>query len=365
MAGERTEKPTPKRRRKARAEGHVARSAELVTSIILLGVLTGLPSMLPKIGRELSEFMARMIGAIGEGAISPDGLGDLSRRALTQVALIAWPILGLIVAGALASNLAQVGWHFSTSQLQPKLSRLDPFQGIKRMANTRSAVELLKGAVKVFIVASCGWNYCSKRWEILYRLSTEAPQEVAGRVGDLAYGMAKQMAVALTVVAALDYYYQKWQLDRSLRMTKQEVIDEMRESEGNPEVKARIRQRQREAARRRMMTAVPAASVVITNPTHFAVALQYEMGQAAPKVVAKGQDLIAQRIKEIAVEHGVPQVENPPLARSLYKSVEIGDVIPPELYHAVAEVLALVWRLNERRSSRQAAGLERRVAGSR
>jgi flagellar biosynthesis protein FlhB len=359
VAGERTEKPTPKRRRKARSEGNVARSAELVASVVLLGVLSGLPTMVPRIGQQLSDFMLRMIAATGEGAIAPDGLGELAHRSLTQVAIVAWPILGLIVAGALASNLAQVGWHFSPGQLQPKLSRVDPFQGIKRLANARSFVELLKGFVKVSIVASCGWRYCSQRWEDLYRLSEGAPQEVAGHVGELAYGMARQMAVALAVIAALDYAYQKWQLERSLRMTKQEVSDELRESEGNPEVKARLRQRQREAARRRMMTAVPEASVVITNPTHFAVALQYEMGQPAPTVVAKGQDLIAQRIREIAVEHGVPQVENPPLARSLYKAVEVGDMIPPELYHAVAEVLALVWRLNARRTGRQAAGLER------
>jgi flagellar biosynthetic protein FlhB len=359
VAGERTEKPTPRRRQKARAEGHVARSAELVASVILLGVLAGLPGMVPRIGQQLSEFLLGMIAAVGEGAIAPDGLGDLARRSLTEVGIVAWPVLGLIVAGALASNLAQVGWHFAPGQLQPKLSRVDPFQGIKRLTNARSAVELLKGIVKVLIVASTGWSYCSKRWEDLYRLSAVAPQQVAGRVGELAYGMARQMAVALAVLAALDYAYQKWQLERSLKMTKQEVSDEMRETEGNPEIKARIRQRQRETARRRMMTAVPKASVVITNPTHFAVALQYEMGQPAPTVVAKGQDLIAQRIREIAAEHGVPRVENPPLARTLYRSVEVGEQIPPELYRAVAEVLALVWRVDSRRTGRQAAGLGR------
>jgi flagellar biosynthetic protein FlhB len=165
-----------------------------------------------------------------------------------------------------------------------------------------------------------------------------------------------RMVGTLAVLAALDYAYQRWQFERSLRMTKQEVKDELRESEGNPEVKARQRQRQREMTRLRMMAEVARASVVITNPTHYAVALQYEVGrQGAPKVVAKGRDRIAQRIREIAAEHRVPLVENPPLARSLYKMVDIGQEIPPALYRAVAEVLALVWRLERRQAAKARA----------
>jgi flagellar biosynthetic protein FlhB len=171
--------------------------------------------------------------------------------------------------------------------------------------------------------------------------------QVAPKVGGFAYEMVMQMVTTLTVIAALDYAYQRWNHERGLKMTKQEVKDEYRDSEGNPEIKSRIRQKQREGSRRRMMSDVPKATVVLTNPTHYAVALQYEMGQTgAPKVLAKGQDLVALRIREIATEHGIPIIENPPLARALHKGVDVGREIPSELFRAVAEVLAYVWRLD-------------------
>jgi flagellar biosynthesis protein FlhB len=217
-----------------------------------------------------------------------------------------------------------------------------------RLVTGRSAVELAKGLIKLALVTFVGWKYYAGHQDSFFMLGMTDAARIAPRVGELAYQLALRMVATLAVLAALDYAYQRWQLERSLRMTKQEVKDEYREAEGNPEVKARIRQRQREFARRRMMADVPTASVVISNPTHFAVALQYTAGQkGAPKVVAKGQDLLALRIRQIAQESGVPTVENPPLARSLFKVAEVGAEIPPALYRAVAEVLALVWRASQ------------------
>jgi flagellar biosynthetic protein FlhB len=348
MTEERTEPATPKRRKKAREEGQVARSSELVGSVILLGVLWALPGLAPQMAGKLSTYFLQTVGTLSQGGMSEDGLRYLMGRWLIQVMLLAGPIMGLVAVGALVSNVVQIGFFFNAGQLQPKLSRLDPLAGLKRLLAMRSVVELLKGIVKVAIVVVSGWTYLSDHREGLFQLSATDPARIAPQIGKFAHGMALQMAATLAVLAGFDYAYQRWQWERSLRMTKQEVKDELKESEGRPEIRSRIRQRQREISRRRMMAEVPAASVVITNPTHYAVALKYEMGQGgAPKVVAKGQDLIALRIREIAAAHRVPTVENPPLARSIYRSVDIGQEIPPALYRAVAEVLALVWRAEQ------------------
>ena len=349
MSQEKTEAPTAKRRRKARDAGQVARSGELVGSGILLGLLCSLRALLPTLQHGALIYWTQTFQAASRGAISPGGLDQLAGAFFVQVGKMAVPVLGLVAAGALGANVLQVGMYFNASRLQPNLSRLDPLKGIGRIFAPRSAVELLKGFLKVLLVTGAGWQYFSGHRESLFELVLTDPLQIAPRVGELAYGLGLRMVATLAVLAALDYAYQRWQLERSLKMTKQEVKDEMKEAEGNPETKVRVRQRQRQMARRRMMTAVPKASAVITNPTHFAVALEYEMGQkGAPKVVAKGQDLLAFRIREIAIAHHVPLVENAALARSLYQSVEVDEEIPPALYRAVAEVLALVWRASQR-----------------
>jgi flagellar biosynthetic protein FlhB len=345
LAQEKTEAPTAKRRRKARDDGQIARSSELVGAGILLGLLCSLRGLLPSLAHGALSYWVQTFKAAGRGSISSGGLDQLKGACFLQVGTMAGPVLGLVAAGALATNVMQIGLYFNISRLQPSLGRLDPLKGVRRLFTARSGVELIKGFVKVALVTGSGWYYFSGHRDSLFELVVTDPVQIAPRVGDLAYGMALRMVATLAVIAALDYAYQRWQLERLLKMTKQEVKDEMKETEGSPETKARIRQRQRETARRRMMAQVPNASVVITNPTHFAVALQYEMGQkGAPKLMAKGQDLLAFRIREIAEAHHVPMVENAPLARSLYQTVEIGEEIPPALYRAVAEVLALVWR---------------------
>jgi flagellar biosynthesis protein FlhB len=342
---DRTEAPTSKRRKKAREEGQVARSTELVGAVMLFGLLAALPALTPGLTARVIGFWTQVIGAAGQGELGADSLGSLLGQGLLQIVAMAAPVLGMVVACALVSNLLQVGWHFNAGLLQPRLSRLNLARGLTRLVTSRSAVELGKGFLKLAAVTFVAWKYYAGHQDSFFMLGVTDAAQIAPRVGELAYQMALRLVGTLAVLAALDYAYQRWQLERSLRMTKQEVKDEYKEAEGNPEVKARIRQRQRETARRRMMADVPTASLVITNPTHFAVALQYTAGQkGAPRVLAKGQDLLALRIRQIARDSGVPTVENAPLARALYKAADVGQEIPPALYRAVAEVLALVWR---------------------
>lgn len=354
MSEDKTEAASPRRRKKAREEGQVARSAELVSCAGLLVLMYAGPSFAPSLSRQVTEYCSRMVGeAAGAGKMTPAHLVSLVGGCFTMVGGILGPLMIMTVVCALATNIFQVGFFFNPKQLGPKWSHLNPAEGLKRLVQPRSLVELAKSIAKVSVVGWSGWDYLHRHSESLYMLLGMPAAQVAPKVGGFAYQMAMQMITVLTVLAALDYAYQRWNFERGLKMTKQEVKDEYRDSEGNPEIKNRIRQRQRETSRRRMMADVPTATVIVTNPTHFAVALRYEMGQSgAPKVVAKGQDLIALRIRELAVQNGVPIVENVPLARALHKSVEVGREIPSELFRAVAEILAYVWRL-ERAGARR------------
>jgi flagellar biosynthetic protein FlhB len=348
MSQEKTEPATARKRKKAREDGQVARSAELISCAILLTSLYAIRVLGPHMGSQITEYMTRTFSDAGHGEAKSDTLIGMVTNSAKQTGLIVLPFMGLLTIVGIAGNALQVGVHFTPSLLQPKPSRINPIEGIKKLLTTRSVMELVKSAAKLAIVAIGGWSFIWGHMEDLNRLSFVPAGQIGAKVGDLAYGMSIRMVSILTVLAALDYAYQRMQFERNLRMTKQEVKDEHKDIEGNPEIKARVRQRQREMARRRMMADVPKAAVVIMNPTHFAMALKYELGQkGAPVVVAKGQDLIALKIREIAEEHDVPVVENPPLARMLYDAAEIGQEIPTSLYRAVAEVLAVVWRLNK------------------
>lgn len=360
MFEERTEPATPRRRRKAREEGQVARSAELAGAAVLLGVLWGAPYLMPALAGRVSEFAVWTFARAAEGAIGDGTLRYLTTRSLLEIGAVVGPVLGLVAVAALVGNVVQVGFCFSARPLAPKLSRLDPLQGWKRLLTTRSVVELAKGMLKVAIVATCAWRYLIGHRDRFFELVATEPTRIGLHVGELAHGMALQIVELLLLLAALDYGFQRWQLERALKMTKQEVKEELKEIEGHPEIRVRIRSQQRQLARRRMMADVAVASVVITNPTHYAVALAYRLGEGgAPKVVAKGRDRIALKIREVAFQHQVPCVENALLARSLYQLVEIGEEIPPSLYRAVAEVLALVWREDRRAAGIGPRGIKR------
>jgi len=343
---EKTEPATPRRLEKAREEGQVIRSRELATFIMLMAGVAGLWTLGAPLGRRLDANMRHSLG------FEPATAFDVSRM-LSQFASVIWdsllallPLLLLFAVAALAAPLLLGGWMFSTKSLAPNFSRLSPLQGLSRMVSAQTLAELFKAIAKSVLVGGVA------AWVLWHRLPDaialmNAPvQEALQHMLELVLFCSALVVASLIVVVGLDVPWQFWQFHKKLRMTKEEVKQEHKESEGDPHVKGRIRQQQRAMARRRMMAEVPKADVVVTNPTHFAVALRYEEGRmSAPRVVAKGSELVAARIREIAAEHHVPLLSAPPLARALHRHVELGQEIPAGLYTAVAEVLAWVFQL--------------------
>jgi flagellar biosynthetic protein FlhB len=349
---ERTEQPTPKRLQDARERGQVARSRELAT---FAGLLAGGAVLLfagGKLSTDISELLTRALRfdrreAFDSGA-ALQRLFDLPIDAL--LALL--PLMGVVLVALVGSSLLLSGWVLSGEPLAPQFSRINPFSGIARIFSVVGLVELLKSVVKtVFIGAIAFWFLWTHVEEWLQLADGDLASSVAAGLRRIGEGMIWVVA-ALALVAAIDVPFQIWNFRKQLRMTKEEVKRETREQEGDPQIKARIRQLQRAAARRRMMANVPKATVVVTNPEHYAVALRYDGNQmSAPRVLAKGIDLIALRIREIAAENDIPTLEAPPLARALYAHTELEQEIPAELYTAVAEVLAWVYALEQDRSA--------------
>jgi flagellar biosynthetic protein FlhB len=294
--------------------------------------------------------LAAMVRAAFELAPAADlGARDVSSGLMALVvasAKVMAPILGAATVAAVASNVAQVGFNFTLQPLAPDWNRINPVQGFARIFSVRAAVELGKSLLKVAIVGWVTYSFLRKHYDLVAGLTAMGHAEIFATVGYLAWQLFLRAAVALVLIAGADYVFQRFQFERSIRMTKQEVKDEWRRSEGDPLIRSRLRQRHRELARARMMQEVARATVVVTNPVHVAVALRYQPQEMdAPEVVAKGQRLVAQRIKEVARENGVPVVENPELARALFHQVEVGQRIPADLYQAVAEIIAFVYRL--------------------
>jgi flagellar biosynthetic protein FlhB len=264
---------------------------------------------------------------------------------LTMAGMLGPVFLVMIVVGVVA-NIAQVGLLLTTHPLKPDFARVNPFEGAKRLVSMRSLVELGKSLLKVSIVGYVVWRIVEGRLMTLMATPLMAWQSAVGTIVTVVFDAAIWAGAILFALAAVDYGYQRYQFEQSIKMSREEVKEEYKQTEGNPVIKQRVRQLQRAVAQRRMMQAVPQADVVITNPTHFAVALQYDAKtMRAPRVVAKGADLLAQQIKKVAAENGVPLMENKPLAQALYKMCEVGQEVPPDMYAAVAELLAFVFRL--------------------
>lgn len=343
---EKTEAASPRRLEKAREEGQVVRSRELATFVMLIAGVTGLWTLGGHLGSSLNQVM--------QGALrfEPATAFDTSRM-LSRFSMMVWdsllaflPLLFLFGVAALAAPLLLGGWVFSGNSFAPQFSRLSPLAGLGRMFSAHSLVELLKAVAKSLLVGSVGAWVLWRRLPEAIALMNAPVQEALLHMVDLVMYCCLVVSLSLLVVAAIDVPWQYWEFFKKLRMTKEEVKQEFKESEGDPHIKGRIRQQQRAMARRRMMTEVPKADVVVTNPTHFAVALRYEEGRmGAPRVVAKGTGDIAARIRELAAEHRVPLMSAPPLARALHRHVELGHEIPAGLYTAVAEVLAWVYQL--------------------
>jgi flagellar biosynthesis protein FlhB len=349
---ERTERPTAKRLEKARQEGRVPRSTELTAAAVLLVAGGSLHFLGPSIGATLFEIMRSGLSFSAAQALDPGLALDAVAAEFLQAAVICVPILGLTLAAALVAPLAIGGWNLSFDALAPDISRLDPIAGLGRFLSARGAVELGKAFAKFLVVATVAIIVLRKESPQLLALGAEPLAAAIAHAAGLASDALLAVSGGLALIAAVDVPWQLWHYSHELNMTREDIREELKESEGAPEVRFRIRRTQREIARRRMMHEVPKADVVVVNPTHFAVALRYDEGRMrAPLVVAKGTDLIAARIREIATEHSVPIFEAPPLARALHHSVEIGSEIPATLYVAVAQVLTYIYQLKAARTS--------------
>ncbi|MES2071552.1 MAG: flagellar biosynthesis protein FlhB [Pseudomonadota bacterium] len=343
---ERTEPASPKRLEQAREEGDVPRSRELSTCTILLAAGGSLWAMGDGLIRQLRQALVAGLSMDRTQAYDPAALFAHIGATLMDVLVAFAPVAGLLVLVALASPLLIGGWLFSAKALQPNFGRLNPLSGLGNMISVRAGVELLKAIGKTVLVGGVAWIAIMGQKNAIFGLSVEPFRDGPAHVGHMLGVCFLSIVGALVLIAAIDAPYQMWHYANKLKMTHQEVVQESKEANGNPQIKAKIRAQQREMARRRMMSEVPTADVVVTNPTHYAVALKYSDGSMrAPKVVAKGADAVAAKIRELAGEHNIPLLEAPPLARALYKHAELGDEIPETLYAAVAEVLAYVFQL--------------------
>jgi flagellar biosynthesis protein FlhB len=349
---EKTEQPTAKRLEEARKKGQVPRSIELSTAAVVLIAGAGLHFLGGALGSTLFEMMRGGLSLSREQALDESSAISMFAAASLQAMLACAPILGLTLVAALVAPMAIGGWNMSLDALAPKFSRLSPMAGFGRMFSARGVVELVKAFAKFGLIGLVAVSFLWLKRAELLQLGSEAPAAAVGHAVTLSGQALLATAGVLALIAAIDVPWQLFQHNKQLRMTRQEVRDEMKESEGNPEIKGKIRQLQQEMARRRMMTEVPKADVVVTNPTHFAVALRYDdKRMRAPIVVAKGADAVAARIREVAIEHSVPIFEAPPLARALFRHVDLNGVVPASLYVAVAQVLTYVYQLKAARRS--------------
>jgi len=348
-----TEEPTQKRLDQAREQGDVVKSTE-VTAFVLLGGGTLAIAMFGKytavgLARALTTFLEEPDAMSVDGA----GLSAMMHVLVPQIAMALMPIFAVIIAAGVAGHVLQARPGFSLDKIAPDLSKLSPLAGFRRLFGVEGWMNLLKGLVKMAIVAIAIWTQLWPERGGLVAILDQSTVAVAGDMSRLLFKVLMASLVSLGVIAGIDYFFQRMRWLSRNRMSKQEIKEEYRQNEGDPIIKSKIRQLRQERAKKRMMTAVPQATVVIMNPTHFAVALKYESGKmAAPVCVAKGVDALALRIRAVAEEHDVPVVENPPLARALYAAIEIDEPVPPEHFKAVAQVIGYVFRLQGKMPSR-------------
>jgi flagellar biosynthetic protein FlhB len=343
---EKTESASPKRLEQAREEGDVPRSRELATFTVLMTAGAGLWMTGGSVVRSLHAVMVSGLSLDREQIFNADVLIRRAGLDIGSVMLTCLPLAGAIMLVALASPLLIGGWLFSAKAFMPNFGKLNPMKGLGNMFSTNALVELLKAVAKTIVVGSVAWLVVMSQKDAVMGLAVESASAGSAHLVSLLVSAFLFIVGGLGFIAAIDGPYQVWHYANKLKMTRQEVIQESKESDGNPQVKGKIRQMQREMAKRRMMSAVPTADVVVTNPTHYAVALKYADGQGgAPMVVAKGSDEVAAKIRAIAKENKVALLEAPALARALHQHTEIGDEIPEALYAAVAEVLAYVFQL--------------------
>lgn len=349
-SGEKTEKATPKKRRDQRKEGNVFQSKDVVTVVSLFGSFYILKLLFPKIYETVRAFMIDFIGFAG--TVTDTSQGKINEIGMMVVMAIVQTILPLLlVTGALAVIATGVQTKFLVSgkSVRPQFNRLNPISGIKKLFSLQNMVELIKSILKIIILIAVIYNIIIDDMVQVVRTMDMDITLSGAYMLQMVMTLVLRICIAFLAIAALDFLYQWWEYERKLKMSKQEVKEEFKQTEGNPEIKSRIRNIQNQRARERMMQAVPNADVVIRNPTHFAVALKYDADSyGAPIVLAKGQDELALRIVRVAEESGVAVVENPPLARGIYASTNLSQEIPQEFYGAVAEVLVYVYKMNNK-----------------
>ncbi|HJB80911.1 flagellar biosynthesis protein FlhB [Flavonifractor plautii] len=347
---QKTEKATPKRRRDERKKGNIFFSNDAVSVVVLIAGLATLFLSMGSMADNLGQFLRSCISLVrlSQGTDAVGDLRQLLPELLWSFVLTVGPILLVPTVAGIAATFFQTKLLVTGESLRPKFSRINPLQGIKRLFSLRSLIEALKGLLKITVLLYIIYNFLAGTVELFTKYLFTDLVTACSHLAGLAFQMSMQIAVAYVVLAAADVFYQWMDYERQLRMSKQEIKEEFKQIEGDPQVKGRIKEIQRKMAQSRMMQKVPQADVVVRNPTHFAVALRYKPDRdRAPVVLAKGQDQIALRIVQKAEESGVAVVENVPLARALYASAELGQEIPPELYGAVAEVLVYLYQLHE------------------
>lgn len=350
FAGEKTEKATPKKRQDSRKKGQVLKSQDVTSAIVMLFVFLFLFFAAGFMrDRFFTFFTHSFTEYVPIKMLQIDEVMTIYTSMLSQMAFILLPIMAIAVIAGIAGNLFQFGLLFTTEPLKFDLKKIDPIKGLKRIFSIRALVELMKSLLKISFIGSVTTILLVTNIEKVLGLAFKTPHDTLIVIGQLVALMGIVASFVLLFISILDYFYQKYDYEKNLRMSKQDIKDEYKNTEGDPIIKSRIKQRQREMAMRRMMQEVPQADVVITNPTHFAIALKYDDEKMdAPIVLAKGADFIAQKIKLIAKEHDIVMVENRPLARALYDEVEIGDRIPDQFFKTVAEILAYVYRIQRK-----------------
>ncbi len=352
---DKTEEPTPRKLEDARKDGQVAKSRELNSAFGLMALFVSLKLFVGSMGSEFIALFNTFYNRIPD--VIDDSAGGFSivtcnyffDYCIYRIIIMCLPLYLIAIVIVVVVSIFQVGWKVSTKPMQPKLSKINPLSGFKRIISKDSLFELAKSIVKVVVIAIVAYLYIRDNFDFIFVLYDIPLMQAIGLFGNHAINLGIRISAIFLIIGVVDFIYEKRKFHKNMMMTKQEVKDEYKNTEGNPEAKNKQRQVMRQASMRRMMASVPQADVIITNPTHIAVALQYKPGEfTAPIVVAKGEDHLAERIKKVAAENDVEIVENKPLARMIYMNVEIGDMIPPELYQAVADVLAYVYKIKNK-----------------
>jgi flagellar biosynthesis protein FlhB len=349
FAGEKTEKATPKKRQETRKKGQTAKSQDVNSAIIFLFVFLSLFLLGPYLLDGLLSILRESFQTFLLMEVSEKSLLIIIKRLFQEIMFIIGPVMIIALVAAIFSNYIQIGFLFSTEPLKMKLEKIDPIKGFKRIFSIRALVELFKSLLKIVFVGTVTFLFLWFHLDDILMLINKKVEVSFFTISKLTIQMGLYATVALLFLSILDYMYQKYDFEKNIRMSKQDIKDEYKNTEGDPLIRSRIKQRQREMAMRRMMQEVPNADVIITNPTHYAVALKYDENKMdAPYVVAKGVDFVAQKIKLIGKENDIVMVENRPLARALHDQVEIGEAIPDEFFKAVAEILAYVYRIKQK-----------------